>query len=31
MAEETFSVYDHPRVYLFKKFENVSQARILRY
>ena len=29
MAEETFSVYDHPRVYLFKKFENVSQARIL--
>ena len=30
MAEESFSVYDHPRVYFFKKVENVSSERILK-
>ena len=30
MAEESFSVYDHPRVYLFKRFETVSPERILK-
>lgn len=29
-GEESFSVYDHPRVYLFKKFENVPPDRILK-
>src|SRR5258708_13863906 len=29
-AEESFSVYAHPRVYLFKRFEPVPPARILR-
>ncbi len=29
MAEETFSVYDHPRVYLFKKVEQVPRERII--
>ncbi len=29
MAEETFSVYDHPRVYLFKKIETVAPGRII--
>lgn len=30
MAEESFSVYDHPRVYLFKKVETVTPERILK-
>ncbi len=30
MAEESFSVYDHPRVYLFKKVEDVPRERILK-
>ena len=30
MAEESFSVYDHPRVYFFKRFETVSPERILK-
>ncbi len=30
MAEESFSVYDHPRVYIFKKFETVQPAKILK-
>ena len=30
MAEESFSVYDHPRVYFFKKFETVPPERILK-
>ncbi len=29
MAEESFSVYDHPRVYVFKKVEDVPRERIL--
>jgi hypothetical protein len=28
MAEESFSVYDHPRSYIFKKVENVSPERM---
>ncbi|MGH7739883.1 MAG: DUF2298 domain-containing protein [bacterium] len=30
MAEESFSVYDHPRVYLFKKMAVVPSAEILK-
>ncbi|HVZ80968.1 MAG TPA: DUF2298 domain-containing protein [bacterium] len=30
MAEESFSVYDHPRVYIFKKVEDVPRERILK-
>jgi uncharacterized membrane protein len=30
MAEESFSVYDHPRVYIFKKYETVPPERILK-
>ncbi|HVM33401.1 MAG TPA: DUF2298 domain-containing protein [bacterium] len=30
MAEESFSVYDHPRVYLFKKVAAVSSDQILK-
>ncbi|HYV33425.1 MAG TPA: glycosyltransferase family 39 protein, partial [Candidatus Limnocylindria bacterium] len=30
MAEESFSVYDHPRVYVFKKIENILPERILK-
>ncbi len=29
-AEETFSVYDHPRTYLFKKVETVPPEQIIR-
>ncbi len=29
MAEETFSVYDHPRVYLFQKVKSLSREQIL--
>ncbi len=30
MAEESFSVYDHPRVVLFKRFETVPPERVMR-
>ncbi len=30
MAEESFSVYDHPTVYLFKKVEDVPRDQILK-
>jgi hypothetical protein len=29
MAEESFSVYDHPRSYVFKKVESVSPERMM--
>ena len=30
MAEESFSVYDHPRSYLFKKVADVPADQILK-